>query len=324
MSRFESADEHRTGIDRLDPSIVTMVREAAGEPSPPSATSDVNDRRLAYRERALIWRGEMESVAQRRDVVLALGDRSLPARLYVPEEEEGSALVVYFHGGSFVVGDLDTHEGLCRRLAARTRMRFLAIGYRLAPEYPFPAPLNDACDALRYVSAHVSEFAPSSSRIVVLGDSAGGNLATVAASLTRGEDLGITAQVLVYPSLGPDLVTPSAHEFANGFLVNLDLLRYDYEMYIGQGVSHTDPRVTPILSSDLTGCPPAVIVVAECDPLRDEGVMYAGLLENFGVSVKLLEARGMVHGFLRLSNLVPRARDVIDEIGVQLRELVGR
>jgi acetyl esterase len=143
---------------------------------------------------------------------------------------------------------------------------------------------------------------------------------TVAATLTRNEDLDIVAQVLIYPTLGPDVVTESSHHFGVGYFLDLDHLRYDYAQYLGSFFDHTDPRVTPLMSSDLRGAPPAIVLVAECDPLRDEGVAYAGLLEHFGVRVELLEAEGMVHGFLRLGALVPEALQIVDDLARHMHD----
>jgi acetyl esterase len=196
-------------------------------------------------------------------------------------------------------------------------LRFLAVDYRLAPEHPFPAGVNDAADALRYVARHLAEFADEGAALVVMGDSAGATLATVAAREVRGE-VALTAQVLIYPTLGPEMVTDSVHTFGHGYLLDMDHLRYDYGQYLGGFSDHTDPRVTPLMATDLTGVAPAIVVVAECDPLRDEGVAYAGLLEHFGVTVELLEAEGMVHGFIRMGALVPEAMAIVDDVAEHL------
>jgi acetyl esterase len=266
--------------------------------------------------------GEMAPMASQDDRALVLEDRTLGARLYVPMNEEAQALVIYFHGGCFVMGDLSTHEWLCRRLAFDTKMRFLAIDYRLAPEHPFPAALNDAVDVIRYVATHRREFGDERSQLIVMGDSAGANLATVAVTQLRDENHGIAAQVLIYPTLGPELVTDSAHRYGTGYLLDLDSLRYDYGQYLGEFGDHTDPRVTPLLCDDLSRVAPAIVVVAECDPLRDEGVAYAGLLGHFGVSVELLEAEGMVHGFLEMGGVIPEALAIVDDFASHLHRLV--
>ncbi|HEY1221966.1 MAG TPA: alpha/beta hydrolase, partial [Acidimicrobiales bacterium] len=246
----------------------------------------------------------------------------MSTRLYTPARDEDKALVLYFHGGSFVVGSLETHDALCRRLCADTRMRFLAVDYRLAPEHPFPASINDAVDMFRHVVAHWNDYAAPDAEMIVMGDSAGASLVAVAAALTKDEHLGIAAQVLIYPSLGPELVTESAHRYGVGYMLDLEHLRYDYAQYLGDFVDHTDPRVTPLMFQDLTNAPPAILLVAECDPLRDEGLAYAGLLEHFGVPVEILEAEGMVHGFLRMGALVPEALEIVDDLAEHMHHFV--
>lgn len=231
-------------------------------------------------------------------------------------------MVLFFHGGGFIMGDLDTHDALCRRLCADTGMRFLAVDYRLAPEHPFPASVDDAVDTIRYVASHMAEFARADAELIVMGDSAGAALAAVASALTRHENFGVAAQVLIYPTLGPELLTESAHTYATGYLLEVDHLRYDYTQYLGDWKDHSDPRVSPLMFDDLRGAPPAIVVVAECDPLRDEGVAYAGLLEHFGVRVELLEAEDMVHGFLEMGALVEETLDIVDDLAEHMHRYV--
>jgi len=306
----------------VHPALVPFVRAAQEHPAPDPSTQSIEERRRAYREQADSLWTHPEALDEVRDVQVALDGWTLSTRLYTPVDDEHKALVIYFHGGSFVVGDLDTHDGLCRRLASDTRMRYLAVDYRLAPEHPFPAGIDDAREVVRYVATHVDEFARPGAAVIVMGDSAGATLATVAATSLCGEGVSLAAQVLVYPTLGPGLLTDSAHVYGTGFLLDLDQLRYDYGQYLGEFRDPTDPRVSPLLTKNLTGAPPAIIVVAECDPLRDEGVAYAGLLEHFGVNVELLEAEGMVHGFLRLGGVVPEALEIVDSVAVHMHRYV--
>jgi len=306
----------------VHPAFESLLRQTRENPAVPPRSVTADERRQTFRDEALVMQGEMAPMALLEDRELVLEGRTLEARLYVPVDEEARALVIYFHGGSFVIGDLTTHEWLCRRLAFDTRMRMLAINYRLAPEHPFPSALDDALDSIRYVATHRSEFGDESSRLIVMGDSAGANLATVAAAELRDENLGISAQVLIYPTLGPELLTDSANRYGSGYLLDLDDLRYDYELYLGEFGDHTDPRVTPLLCTDLSRVAPALVVVAECDPLRDEGVAYAGLLGHFGVPVELLEAKGMLHGFLEMGGVIPEALAIVDDFAEHLHRLV--
>ena len=288
----------------------------------PLSTMAIDERRRAYIAQALAQRGPLEEMADVRDGEIALSGRTLQYRLLVPPRERGDALVVFFHGGSFVVGDLDSHEALCRRLSVDTSMRFLAIDYRLAPEHPFPAAVDDALDTLRYVASHVEQFAAPDTKIIAMGDSAGASLVAVAAALTRSE-LSLAGQVLIYPTLGPEVMTDSSHRYATGYILEVEQLRRDYQQYLGTWTDHTDPRVTPLFATDLTQAPPAIVVVAECDPLRDEAIAYAGLLEHFGVPVEILEAEGMLHGFLRMGHVIPDALDIIDDVATHLRQYVA-
>jgi acetyl esterase len=306
----------------VHPSLEPYVNAVRSDPAPHPSSVSADERRAAYRETALADRGEPQAMESVRDLDLALEGRTLRARLYVPLNDESKALVIYFHGGGFVVGDLETHDALCRRLSSDTRMRFLSVDYRLAPEHPFPAGINDAVETIRYVRAHVAQFDDPGVALIVMGDSAGATLMTVACALTRNEKLGVAAQVVIYPTLGPDLFTDSVHEFGVGHALDIDHLRFDYGLYLDGWTDHSDPRVTPLMFEDLTGAPPAIVVVAQCDPLRDEAVAYAGLLEHFGVRVELLEAEGMIHGFLRLPTMVPEAVAIIDDLAVHMHRYV--
>ena len=306
----------------VHPSLEPYVNAVRAEPEPHPSLVSADERRAAYRESALANRGDPQAVESIREVELALDGRTLRARLYVPLGDESKALVVYFHGGGFIVGDLDTHDALCRRLSSDTRMRFLSVEYRLAPEHQFPAGIDDAVDSIGYVFAHLAEFDDPDVQLIVMGDSAGATLMTVACALTRAEDLRIAAQVVIYPTLGPDLFTDSVHEYGVGHALDIDHLRHDYGLYLNGWTDRSDPRVTPLMFEDLTGAPSAIVVVAQCDPLRDEAVAYAGLLEHFGVRVELLEAEGMIHGFLRLPTMVPEALEIIDDLAKHMHRYV--
>ena len=302
----------------MEPYVLAAKEHPRAHPS----SLEPDERRRQYREQAgWLWPAP-ESVASVSDVEMSLDGRVARARLYVPFDENPRALVLYVHGGSFVAGDLDTHDGLCRRLAADTKMRYLSIEYRLAPENPFPAGLDDVREAIVAAARDRALYGADKAALVVMGDSAGATLVTVALTQLRHESIDVAAQVLLYPTMGPSLLTDSSHVYRSGFLLDVDHLRYDYGQYMGDNVDPSDERVSPLLSRDLVGVPPAIIVVAECDPLRDEAVAYAGLLEHFGVRVELLEAHGMLHGFLRLGGLVPDALAVVDDLALHLERLV--
>src|SRR5487761_2248021 len=236
----------------IHPAIEPLVLAARQRGGFDQSQSSVEERRRTYREELAAMQGELESMATVSDVFLPLDGRSLEARLYVPLGDESKALVVFFHGGGFVAGDLETHDALCRRLATDTGMRFLAIDYRLAPEHQFPAAIEDAVDSLRYVARHLGEFDEAAAKIIVMGESAGATLATVACMLTRDEELGVAGQVIIYPTLGPQMITDSAHSYGEGFMLDLVRLRRDYVDYLGEWTDHGDPRVSPLMSGGLS------------------------------------------------------------------------
>lgn len=306
----------------VHPSIEPFLRAQRDQPLAHPSLVTIDDQRQAYRILAQEHRLEVEPIELVSDVELALEGRNLRARLYVPFSDETKALVVYFHGGRYVLGDIETHDALCRRLSAHTRMRFLSVEYRLAPEFPFPAAVNDAVDTVRYVFEHLQEFDDPGVKLIVAGDSAGATLSAVACALTRHEKLGVAAQVIIYPTLGPELFTDSVHAYGVGHGLEIDHLRWDYEQYLAQWCDPTDPRISPLMFSDLTGAPPAIVVVAQFDPLRDEAVAYAGLLEHFAVPVELLEAEGMIHGFLRFGSLVPETLQIVDDLATHMHRFV--
>lgn len=299
--------------------MVTYVRE---HPAIMYSSETIEKRRSDYLNVAEAIRGDEIAMESVTDVVLPLEGRMLQARHYVPLGDESKALVVYFHGGSFCIGDLETHDWLCRALSTKTKMKFLAIEYRLAPEHPFPAGVNDTIDTLRYVAANLSKFAHEDAKLIVLGDSSGGTFAAVGAAQTRNENLNIVAQVLINPPMGPEIVTESSNKYGSGFMLDNDQLRSDYLQYLDGYQDHTDPRVSPLMADDLTNSPPAIMVVAQCDPLRDEGVAYAGLLEHFGVEVELLEAEGMTHGFLRLGSIIPECFEIVTDLAEHMHRFV--
>jgi acetyl esterase len=313
------------GDSMVHAALQPILRVARENPRPHPSTVSVEERRTAFLALATALHSETIPLASVTDDVARLDDaRELRTRLYVPINDEERALVLYFHGGSFCLGNLDSHDAFCRRLSADTGMRVLAVDYRLAPECPFPGAINDAAEMFHYVASHWSNYASPEARMIVMGDSAGGSLVAVASVLTKDVGLDIASQVLIYPTLGPEMVTASAHEYGAGYLLDLEHLRYDYQQYLGEFADHTDPRVSPLMFADLTGAPPAIVLVAECDPLRDEGLAYAGLLEHFGVPVEILEAKGMVHGFLGLGGLVPEALDILDDLAERVHHFVDR
>ncbi len=304
----------------MHPALVEYLHATLADAPARPAHGDPAARRAAYRERAIRLAGPPEPVAEVRDLDLDLGGRTRPARLVVPVGAREGVVVLYLHGGSFVEGDLESHAAVYHHLANRVGAPFVALDYRLAPENPFPCAVEDAVDAARALRDRPETVGAPGARLVVMGDSAGATLAGVVAAELRDEGPPLAGQVLVYPTLGPEVLTDSSHEFARGYLLDVEDLRADYESYLA-GADPTDPRVSPLFSADLSGAAPAIVVVAECDPLRDEGLDYAGLLRHFAVPVEVVEAPGMLHGFLRLGARFAEAQAVVDDLATRIRGL---
>ena len=247
-----------------------------------------------------------EPVAQVTDADLDLGDRVVPLRRYVPDGAD-DAVLVWFHGGGYVSGTLDAIDPVCRALARRARVSVVSVGYRLAPEHPFPAAYDDCVAALAEVQ-RVTE------RVAVGGDSAGGGLA---AAVARSSSHDLAALVLLCPFLDQTLSCPSVQTAAQD--LTEESLRGFVSMY---GGDPADPRVSPLLTPDLSGMPPAVVVTAEHDPLRDEGELYASRLVEAGGRAELRRWDGMVHGFPGMTAQLPEAEDSLQWTAERLRALL--
>jgi len=246
----------------------------------------------------------------------------LPSRLYVPHGAAPAPrpLLVYFHGGGWVIGDLDTHDGPCRFLAAETGFAVLSVGYRLAPEYPFPAPLEDAFAAYRWAVEQARELDADPKRIAVAGDSAGGNLAAALCLLARDGGWPSPAlQALIYPVTDAVGDQRSRELFADGFLLTRADMDWFEGHYLPPGTAEDDPRVSVLRAPDLAGLPPAFLITAGFDPLRDEGEAYAARLREAGVRVALRRHPGLIHGFANMTVVSSDARAAMHELVGALR-----
>jgi acetyl esterase len=247
---------------------------------------------------------------------------AIPARLYVPDPDAESPrpLLVYFHGGGWVIGDLDTHDSPCRFLANRSGAAVLAVDYRLAPEHPFPAAVEDAFAAYAWASANAGSLGADPARIAVGGDSAGGNLAA-GVCLTAGDDGAPppAMQLLIYPVAETGRELPSRRSFAEGFLLTRRDMAYYEDRYLPPGTDRNDPRVAVLQAKDLAGLPPAYVATAGFDPLRDEGEAYAARLREAGVPVALRRHPGLVHSFVNFTAICPTARAAVLEACGALR-----
>jgi acetyl esterase len=244
---------------------------------------------------------------------------ALPARLYLPHERPSPPALLYLHGGGFVIGSLETHDSLCRQLALRGGTAVVALHYRLAPEHRFPTAVDDAWAALRWLRAHGATLGIDVSRLGVGGDSAGGTLAAVCALLARDQGLPLALQLLVTPGTSAHGETASRRLFANGFLLDAATIDWFFDHYLDHA-HRNDWRFAPLHRDDVEGVAPACVILAECDPLVDEGLAYADRLRAAGVPVALELYRGMTHDFIKMGRVLPEAAQAMQAAGHALKE----
>jgi acetyl esterase/lipase len=241
----------------------------------------------------------------------------IPVRVYRPGDGPAPVLV-YFHGGGWVLGSVATAHGVCATLARLGGCVVCSVDYRLAPEHVFPAALDDAWAVTTWVSDHAGELGGLSGALAVGGDSAGGNLAAICALRARDAALPIALQLLVYPVLDADFDRPSYREFADGYYLTATGMRWFWDQYVPEGERFA-PDASPLRATDVSGVAPALVITAEYDVLRDEGEAYARRLEEAGVPTTLSRYDGMIHGFIRLPAVIDRANDALAEAAGALR-----
>jgi acetyl esterase len=251
-------------------------------------------------------------VAETEDRTVPGAEGELRARVYRPEGERPLPTVIFLHGGGWVIGDLDTHDNMARNICKSAGAVVVAVDYRLAPEHPFPAAAEDAAAAARWIAQHLDEFG-GDQRLGVAGDSAGGNLAAVVAQTLRADGTPLTAQLLIYPAVDAEGEYPSRVENAKGYFLEKDTMDWFYGHYASGWHDAKDVRLSPLHGADLSGLPPAVVVTAEYDPLRDEGEAYGRALQAAGVPAEVLRYDGMIHGFFDMGAISPAAQAAVDE-----------
>jgi acetyl esterase len=281
--------------------------------------------RRRFRRDMAVHRGPRTDVGAVRDFTIEMGPAPLAVRHYAPPSAVAATpapLLVYLHGGGFCIGDLDTHDEACRLLCRHGALHVLAVDYRLAPEHPFPAALQDANIALRWARAHADALGADPARVAIGGDSAGANLATVAARQQRTESDAAVAQLLLYPPTDSGGTYPSHALFGEGYFLD----RADREVftraYLGAKSNGADPRVSPLRAPDLAGLPPAMLVTAGFDILRDEGEAYAEALRAAGTPVLARRYPSLGHGFVNVTGVCRAARAATIESAHDFRALL--
>lgn len=268
--------------------------------------------------------GEPEPIAHVEDRAIPGPLGEIPIRIYTPDGGGPFPVLVYFHGGGWVIGDIDTHDNVCRSLANGATCIVVSVDYRLAPEHTFPAAPEDCYAATHWVAQHARAFDGDAARLAIGGDSAGGNLTAVVAQMAR--DRGgprLVFQVLIYPATNFAMNTPSIRENATGYGLTKDDMDWFTAHYIKNEEDKKNPLASPMLASDLSGLPPALVITAEYDPLRDEGEQYGQMLKEAGVPVTISRYDGMIHGFISMAAIMDRGKQGLEECAQALRAAFG-
>jgi acetyl esterase len=316
----------------LDPEARAFLDQVDQLPQPPRYAVTEADAREALRE--LFADADVdEPVAAVEEFTIPRPDDpatdpsdGIPLRLYTPTADAPHPTLVFFHGGGWVVGDLETHDNVCRALCARADCAVLSVDYRLAPEHPFPAGLEDAYAALEWVAEYGDRATLDTDRLAVGGDSAGGNLAAAVALMARDlEGPELVHQLLVYPAVASlDVHSfPSHEENATGYLLERPGVEWYYERYVQSPVHARNPYVAPLLAGDHSRLPPATVLTAGFDPLRDEGQAYADALDEAGVAVERHHHDAQIHGFVSLTQFMQAADDALDDLAADLRSALA-
>ena len=307
----------------LDPQakvLIDLIEGAGGFTMTPD--SDPQQLRDLY---AAMAAPETVEVHQVEDTTIPGPNGEIPVRIYRPAGDAAKPAIVFYHGGGWVIGSLDTHDGGCRAFANAADAVVVSVDYRLAPEHPFPAPVDDAFAALEWVHAHAEDVGIDAARIAVAGDSAGGNLAAVVAQIAR--DAGgppVCFQLLIYPVTDHEFDSVSMNDNAEGYFLSRDAMRWFYSHYLRDPAEGANPLVSPIRASDLSGLPPALVITAEFDPLRDQGIAYAVAMSAAGTVVSSTTYDGVFHGFLSMMDWIDIGKVAFEDSVDALNVAFGR
>ena len=310
----------------LDPDAAAVYKafQEAGRPAYETLTAA--EARAYYLQGRVVTNPEPPELARVAPFSIPAPHGAIPARIYVPKEprlKNGLApALVFFHGGGWVIGDLDSHDVVCRQLADAGALIVISVDYRLAPEHKFPAATDDAIAATKWVAANARELGIDAARLSIGGDSAGGNLTAVTALAARdGNGPALAGQVLIYPAVDFALTHGSHSEPETSVLLTHSVIRWFRDHYLNGTADILDWRASPARAASLAGLPPAYVLTAGADPLRDEGNEYAARLKQAGVSVTFKHFPGQFHGFFTMGKLLREANVAVSEIGAWLKEL---
>lgn len=305
----------------LDPQIEAVLAEMDAEGVPPLQELSPAEARAIYAKRCKEQWGALDEVHSVED----MDADGVPIRVYRPvETDEPSMALIYFHGGGWVTGSIETHDGPARAFAKRAGIVVISVDYRLAPEHPFPAAVDDAWAATSWVANRAEELKLDPDRIGVGGDSAGGTLAAVVARRSRDHAVPIALQLLLYPVTNSSADTPSYSLYSSGYGLTRDGMEWYWKQYLGEGGDGTNPDASPAQLSDLRRLPRAIVVTAEADVLRDEAEAYAQRLFLATVETEGYRYDGMIHGFMRMAGKVERANAAFDELAESITAMLAK
>ncbi len=307
----------------LDPQIQAMRDQRERDSVPPLYTMSLTEARAADLASIRAGGGEPEPVHEVTDLTIAGPGGALPLRLYRPAGERPLPALLYFFGGGWVLGTVDTADGVSRSLANSSGALVAVAGYRLAPEHRFPAAADDCYAAVRWVAEHAEEIGADPARLAVGGDSAGGNLAAGVALRARAGGPALAGQLLVYPNTDQLADDPSMRAANDPFLFNRHSVDWYRQHYLANPGDAASPLASPLRAQSLAGLPPALVITAEFDPLRDQGEAYARRLAGEGVQVELSRYPGMAHGFFTMIGTVDASRAAIEQAASRLRAWFG-
>ena len=306
----------------LDPQAQALLKKLAAAGRPPRSQMTLADARALSIATATEANDPPESVGDVENRVIEVNGLSIPIRIYTPDAAGPFPMLLYFHGGGWVLSNLDTHDSLCRKIVNRAQCIVISVDFRLAPEHKFPAAAEDSFAATCWAAEHATELHGDAERIAVAGDSAGGNLAAVVALMARDQHKpALIYQVLIYPVTGYHTPgTPSYFELGEGYNLTREEMIWFWRNYLRDEQDAQNPYAAPMHAQFLQNLPPAFILTAEYDPLRDEGEAYANRLQESGIPVTLKRYPGMLHGFVNMSGILDQGKQAIEDIANALRQ----
>jgi acetyl esterase len=307
-------------LDAQSQAVLDMMAAAGLPPIEETTPEQAREVRASMRASFAALAGNITGLAHVEDRSIG----GIPVRVYWPYTVKPLPILVYYHGGGWVLGDIETYDGVCRALAMASGCIVASVEYRLAPEHPFPTPLEDCYAVTRYIAGHADEFGADADRLAVGGDSAGGNLAAGVTLLARERGgPAIHFQLLIYPATDYSADGGSVEEFAEGHFLTRAGMRWFWRQYVHDAEQGLRPLASPLKAKDLSGLPPAFVVTAECDVLRDQGEAYAVRLEEAGVPVRLNRYDGTIHGFFMMGGLLETGQRAVADAGAALWNTLG-